>query len=91
MTEENINQEFKLKKKDKTRNYLSKEINQIKLMCKHKKCCRVSNYIDHLLIEAFTITGFVSIFALASLVGIPIGITISAINWIKNLCNNCMN
>ena len=49
-------------------------------MCKkHKKVCRVLNYIDHSLIAISTITGRVSIFAFASLVGIPIGITISAI------------
>ena len=46
---------------------------------KHKKVCRVLNYIDHFLIVISTITGSVSISAFASLVGIPIGITSSAI------------
>ena len=46
---------------------------------KHKKVCRVMNYIDHFLIVTFTITRSVSIFALASLVGIPTGIATSAI------------
>ena len=46
---------------------------------KHKKSCKVLNYIDHLLIVISTITGRVSISAFASLVGIPIGITSSAI------------
>ena len=41
----------------------------------HKKVYRVLNYIDQLLIVISTITGNVSISALASLVGIPIGIT----------------
>ena len=45
---------------------------------KHKKVCRVLNYIDHSLIVISTITGCVSISAFASLVGIPIGITSSA-------------
>ena len=45
---------------------------------KHKKCCRVLNYVDHLFIVISTITGCVSISAFASLVGIPIGITSSA-------------
>ena len=45
---------------------------------KHKKRCRVLNYIDHSLIATSTITGCVSISAFASLVGIPIGITSSA-------------
>ena len=37
------------------------------------------NYIEHLLIAISTITGCVSIFAFASLIGVPIGITSSAI------------
>ena len=44
-----------------------------------KKVCRVLNYIDHTLIVISTITGCVSISAFASLVGIPIEITSSAI------------
>ena len=46
---------------------------------KHKKVCTTLNYIEHFLILASTITGCVSISAFASLVGIPIGITSSAI------------
>ena len=45
---------------------------------KHKKVCRVLNYIYHLLIVISTITCCVSISGFASLVGIPIGITNSA-------------
>ena len=45
---------------------------------KHKKVCKVLNYIDHLVIVISTITRCVSISAFASLVGIPIGITRSA-------------
>ena len=37
------------------------------------------NYIEHLLILSSTVTGCISISAFASLVGIPIGITSSAI------------
>ena len=80
MPEENINQEFRLKKIDEIINYLNEETNQNKLMSnKHKKNCRVLNYIAHLLIVISTITGCVSISDFASLVGIPIGITSSAI------------
>ena len=44
MTEENMNQEFRLKKIDETRNYLIEEINRNKLVCKeHKNVCRVLN------------------------------------------------
>ena len=46
---------------------------------KHKKVCITLNYIEHFLILASTISGCVSISAFASLVGIPIGITSSAI------------
>ena len=80
MPEENINPEFRLKKIDEIRNYLIEEINQNKLMSKkHKKLCRILNYIDHSLIVISTIIGYVSISAFASLVSIPIGITSSAI------------
>ena len=46
---------------------------------KHKKVYKVLNYIEHLPIFISTVNGFVSISAFASLVGIPIGITSSAI------------
>ena len=46
---------------------------------KHKKLCRVLNYTEHLLIVISTITGCVYISAFASLVGISVGITSSAI------------
>ena len=36
---------------DEIRNYLTEETNRNELKCKkHKKVCRVLNYIDHLLI-----------------------------------------
>ena len=45
---------------------------------KYKKVYRVLNYTGHLLILISIVTGCVSISAFASLVGIPIGITCSA-------------
>ena len=85
MPEENMNQEFRLKKIDEIRNYLIEEINRNELMSKkHKKVCRDLNYIDHLLIATTTITGCVSISAFACLVGIPIGIASSTIR--LNVC-----
>ena len=49
MSEENISQEFRLKKIDEARNYFIEEINQNELMSKkHRKVCRVLNYIEHL-------------------------------------------
>ena len=80
MSEENISQEFRRKSIDEARNYLIEEINRNELMSKkRKKVCRVLNYIDHLLIVVSIITGCVSISGFASLVGIPIRITSSAI------------
>ena len=79
MPEENMNQGFRLKNIDETRNYLIEEINRNEFMTsKHKKVCRVQNYIDHSLIAISPITGGVSISVFTSLV-IPIGITSSAI------------
>ena len=45
----------------------------------HKKVCTTQSYIEYFLILVSTITGCVSIYTFASLVGIPIGITSSAI------------
>ena len=80
MAEENISQEFRLKNIDETKRYLIEEINRNELMSKkHKKIYTTLNYIEHFIILASTITGYVSISAFASLVGILIGITSSAI------------
>ena len=79
MPEENMNQEFIFKKIDEIRNYSIEEINRNELMSKkHKKVCRVLNYIGHSLIAVSTITGSVSISAFASLCGIPVRTTNSA-------------
>ena len=80
MSEENICQEFRLKNIYETKKYLVEEINQNELTSKkYKKVYRVLNYIEHLLILISMVTGCVSMSAFASLVGIPIGITSSAI------------
>ena len=71
MLEENVNQEFRLKKADEIRNYLIQEINW--------NIRKILNYIEHLLIAISTITGCVSISAFTSVVGIPIAVTSSAI------------
>ena len=79
MPEENINQEFRLKNKE-TRNYLIEEINWNKLMSKkHKTLCTTLNHMEHFIILSSIITGCVSMPSFASLVGISIGITSSAI------------
>ena len=49
----------------------------------HRKVCRTLNDIAHSLILISTITGCGSISAFASLIGIPIGITYSAVG-LKN-------
>ena len=43
---------------------------------KHKKTCRILNYIEFFIILAFAVTGCVSISTFNYLVGIPIGIAI---------------
>ena len=74
MSEENLSQEFRLKKIYETRNYFIKEINQNELMSKkNKKVSRILIYTEHLIILISTVTGCVSTFAFASLAGVPIG------------------
>ena len=45
---------------------------------KHKKGCIMLNYIEHLSILVFAVTGCIFISAFASLLGIPIGVFIFA-------------
>ena len=80
MCQENISQKFRLRNIDGTRNYFLEEIEQNKLMrTKHKKVCAALNYIEHFLMWVPTTTVWTSIFYFASLIGILIGIAISAI------------
>ena len=46
---------------------------------KHRNGCRFLNYFEHSLIVTYTITGRISISDFASLVGVLVGITCSAI------------
>ena len=72
--------EFRLKNINETRNYFLEEIKYNELMSrKYKNVCATLNYIEHFLILASTITGCISIFAFASLIAVPIGITSFAI------------
>ena len=67
-----------MKNRDETRNDFIKEINQNEL--KHKKVCRILNYVEYLLILISTVSGCVFISAYYFLVGIPaIGLKISVI------------
>ena len=80
MVEENISQEVRLKNIVETIKFFLKEIEQNELMSnKYKKVCTTLNYIEHFLILASAITGCILISAFVSLLGIPIGITSSAI------------
>ena len=59
--------EIRLRKIDKTRNYLLDDIKHNDLMSeKYKKTCKYLHYVEHLLILASTVTGCVSISAFAS-------------------------
>ena len=65
---------------DKTKDKTIEEINWNELMSKkYKTLCATLNYIENFLILASTVTRCVSISSFASVVGIPIGITSSAI------------
>ena len=81
----NLSQELRLKHIDKTRNYFLEEIKQNELMSKkHKKVCTALNYVEHFLILASTITRCFFFFSFHSLIGIPIGVTSSALR--LNVC-----
>ena len=76
----NISQEFRLKKINETRNYFLKEIDQNELISKkHKEICTTLT-LWTLSYLTYTITGYVSISTFASLIGILVGITSSAID-----------
>ena len=65
--------EFRLRKVDETTSYLLDEIKHNDLMSKtYKKKCKYLNYVEHLLILASAIAGYVSISAFASLVDISV-------------------
>ena len=79
MSDENISQEFRSKNVDETTNYFVEEIQQNDLISMtYKELCTTLNNIEHFLILVSGIIGFVSISAFASLVGILIEITSSA-------------
>ena len=64
----------------KQKKYYVEEIDQNEFMSnKYKKICTTLNYIEHFLISCSAVIGRISISAFASLLGIPIRITSSAI------------
>ena len=80
MVEENISQKFRLKNIDEINNYFLEEIEQNELMRrKHKKGLYNSKLYWALSYFSFNKTGCISISVFASLLGIPIEITSSAI------------
>ena len=75
-----MSQEFGLKKLDETRICFLEEIEQNELVSReHKIVCTTLNYIEHFPDLDFAVTACISISAFASLLGIPIGITTSAV------------
>ena len=83
-----MSQEFRLKNIDETRKYFLEEIEQNYLVSrKHKEVCTTLNYIENFLILASAIAGCISILVFASLLGISMGVTISAIG-LKSLDKN---
>ena len=80
MVKKNISKEFRMKNIDETRNYFLEETEQNELMyIAHKKVCITLNYIEHFLILTFLLIRCISISVSTSLLGIPIGITSSAV------------
>ena len=80
MVAENIIHEFRSKNINETRNYFLEEIEQNELMSREQKnVCTTLYYIEHFFILASAVTGFISISAFASFLGIPVGITSFAI------------
>ena len=77
----NTSLHFRLRKIDEQRNYFLEEINL--LLVKNIKNFQTLNYIEHQLILASTVTGCISIVAIAYLVGVPAGIIIKKMK--KNL------
>ena len=71
--------EFRFKNIDETRNYLLDKINNDLMSGNYKKTYNYSNYVEHMLILASTVTGYVLISEFASLVAIPVGIRSSGI------------
>ena len=79
MTEE-ANLKFRLQKIDEKSNYFLEEIKHNDLMSeKYQKTCKYLNYVEHLLILVSTVSGYVLISALASLVCVPVNITSSPV------------
>ena len=75
MSEENISQEFRLKKIDLKKIFFIEEIKQNELISnKHKEVWKILNYNEHSLTLTSTATGCASISTFASLVGILAGI-----------------
>ena len=80
MSKENVSQEFILKNIDETRNYFYEKTEQSDLVSrKHKQVCITLIYIEHWLIFASVISIGILISVFAFSLGIPIGITSSAI------------
>ena len=60
---EKMNQEFRMQKIDKIRNYSIEEINRNELMSKkHKNVCRFLNYIDYRLIAISQLLQLLDVF-----------------------------
>ena len=85
MTEENTSQLFRLKNIDETRKSFIEELNQNWLMSKKPiSVCAIFSQIEHFLVLASVVTGYISVSDFASLVRFP-----KDCSNIENLCNNC--
>ena len=91
MSQEDLSQKFISKNIVEIRNYFLEEIQQNDLKSrKHKNVCTTLNYIEHFRIVPSIITGFISVSAFVSFLGIPKETTTYAIK-IKYFCSSCKN
>ena len=80
MVQENSTQEFRLKNRDETRNHFIEKMNQNELISnEHRNICTSLNYVEHLLILVYAVSGCVSASAFTSLFGLPVGISSSVV------------
>ena len=85
MAKENVGFYFRLKNTDETRNYYLLEIKHNDLMSEeHIKVGSDLNYFEHFLVFILAASGCVLISALASLVGVSVGIVSSTVGFFIN-------
>ena len=85
-----MGEQFRLKYIDEIRKHFIEEIEPKELMStKHKKVCTTLNFVENFLVLPFAITGCISVFSFAPLLGSKKNYEFG--NKTKNLCNSCVS